>query len=89
MTLSGVQQGGGNMRGYFTGLGVSGPFQGTVTTSDQVQFQVTVYSGNATIAFEGTIQFGGNIAGSYQILNQEKQFTGESGVWSVSPVLSG
>ncbi len=77
------------MRGYFTGLGVSGPFQGTVTTSDQVQFQVTVYSGNATIAFEGTIQFGGNIAGSYQILNQEKQFTGESGVWSVSPVLSG
>ena len=89
MTLLGVQQGGGNMRGYFTGLGVSGPFQGTVTTSDQVQFQVTVYSGNATIAFEGTIQFGGNIAGSYQILNQEKQFTGESGVWSVSPVLSG
>jgi hypothetical protein len=89
MTLSGVQQGGGNFRGYFTGLGVSGSFQGTVATSDHVQFQVTVYSGNATIAFEGTIQFGGNIAGSYRILNQEKQFTGESGVWSVSPVLSG
>lgn len=89
MTLSDILQSDGHIHGYFTGLGVSGSFQGTVATSEQVQFQVTTYSGKATLTFEGTIQFGGNIAGTYQILNQNKQFTGVFGLWSVDPVPSG
>ncbi len=89
MALSGIQQNEGNLRGYFTGLGLSGPFKGTVSTSDHLQFQVMIYAGNETLSFEGYIQLGGNMAGTYQVLNQNNQFTGESGLWSAAPVPSG
>ena len=89
MSLTNIQQSGKNMSGYFTGLGLSGPFKGTIDTSGHIQFQVTIYSGNSTLSFEGTIKLGGDIAGSYQVLNQNNQFTGESGIWSITPSAPG
>ena len=86
MSLSNILQSGNNIQGYFNGLGLSGYFKGTITISGHIQFQVVVYSGNSTLSFEGAIQIGGTIAGSYQVLNQNSQFTGETGLWSVVPL---
>jgi serine/threonine protein kinase len=85
MSLSAIQQSGEHLRGNFTGLGLTGIFVGTVDLADHIHFQVKIYAGSETIALEGTIKLGGILAGSYQILNQNQQFTGESGLWSVSP----
>lgn len=85
MSLSNILQSGKNIHGYFSGLGLSGLFKGTINASGHIQFQVVVYSGYSTLSFEGAIQIGGTIAGSYQVLNQNSEFTGESGLWSVAP----
>lgn len=85
MSLANIRQNGSNISGYFHGLGLNGPFKGTIDTSGHIQFQVVIYSGSSTLSFEGTIQLGGDIAGSFKVMNQNNQFTGESGVWSVTP----
>ncbi len=85
MVLSNIQGHAGSIAGSFIGLGLSGPFKGTLNPSGHLQFQVSLYQGNSTLVFEGTIKLGGDIAGSYKVLNQNGQFTGESGVWSVAP----
>jgi serine/threonine protein kinase len=84
MTLTQIVQPKGNIRGNFRGLGLAGPFTGTVDNAGKIQFQVTIYGGTETIAFEGTIKLGGSLGGSYRVM-RNSQFTGESGVWSVSP----
>jgi eukaryotic-like serine/threonine-protein kinase len=85
MSLSNIRQSGKNISGYFIGIGLSGIFNGTIDAFGDIQFQVAIYSGNSTLSFEGAIQIGGNIAGSYRVLNQNNQFTGEMGLWSVVP----
>jgi len=84
MTLTQITQPAGHISGNFSGLGLTGPFAGTVDTADNIHFQVTIYGGTETIDFEGTIKLGGTLAGSYRVLRNQ-QFTGESGLWSVSP----
>jgi serine/threonine protein kinase len=84
MSLTQISQSAGNIRGFFTGLGQTGTFTGTVNKAGSIQFQVTIYGGSETIAFEGTIKLGGSPAGTFRVL-RDAQFTGESGVWSVSP----
>jgi eukaryotic-like serine/threonine-protein kinase len=84
MTLTQISQSAGQIRGNFSGLGLTGPFAGTIDTRDNIHFQVTIYGGTETLDFEGTIKLGGTLAGSYRVLRNQ-QFTGESGVWSVSP----
>lgn len=85
LLLANIQQGQGSIRGSFQGLGLTGPFKGTVTPSGQVQFTVTVYGGNMTLNFEGTIKIGGDMAGSFTVLDQNGQRTGEAGIWNVAP----
>jgi serine/threonine protein kinase len=84
MALTQISQSAGQIRGNFSGLGLTGPFAGTVDTADNIHFQVTIYGGTETLDFEGTIKLGGTLAGSYRVLRNQ-QFTGESGLWSVSP----
>ena len=84
MSLTQISQSAGNIRGFFTALGQTGTFTGTVNKAGSIQFQVTIYGGSETIAFEGTIKLGGSPAGTFRVL-RDSQFTGESGVWSVSP----
>ncbi len=80
--LTHVQQSGGSISGYFQGLGLVGPFKGTVTPAGHVQFTVTVnWAGASTLSFEGDIKIGGDIAGTFDALDQHGQFTGESGPW--------
>jgi len=84
MSLTQISQSAGNIRGFFSGLGQTGTFTGTVDKAGNIQFQVTIYGGSETITFEGTIKLGGFPAGTFRVL-RDSQFTGESGVWSVSP----
>jgi len=84
MTLTQISQSAGQIRGNFSGLGLTGLFAGTIDTRDNIHFQVTIYGGTETLDFEGTIKLGGTLAGSYRVLRNQ-QFTGESGLWSVSP----
>jgi hypothetical protein len=82
MFLTQIHQNGGSISGYFRGLGLVGPFTGTVTPTGHLQF--TVQAGASTLLFEGEIKIGGDIQGTFEALNQQRQHTGESGSWNVS-----
>ncbi len=82
--LTQIQQNQGNIRGYFQGLGLVGPFTGTITSAGHVHFMVTVQSGNSALLFEGDIKIGGDIVGSFKVLDQRGQSTGETGLWNVT-----
>jgi hypothetical protein len=84
MRLSSVQQNQGTIQGLFRGLGLTGPFKGTITPSGSIHFTVTIYNGLSTLAFAGNIKMGGDMAGNFSVLNQGGQPTGESGVWNVA-----
>src|SRR6266700_6837793 len=83
--LTNIKQSGGTIQGSFQGLGLIGPFTGTVSTGGKVQFTVSVYGGNEILAFEGTIKIGGDIVGSFDAVDQNGNKTGESGLWNVGP----
>jgi hypothetical protein len=82
--LTSIQQYGGNISGYFQGLGMTGPFKGSVTTDEKVNFTVSVQSGASTLSFEGSIKVGGDLTGSFKVLNQQGQPTGDYGDWNAS-----
>jgi hypothetical protein len=82
MFFTQVHQKGGNISGYFKGLGMVGPFTGTVTPKGHLQF--IVQAGSSILLFEGDIKIGGDIVGTFEALNQQRQPTGESGPWNVS-----
>jgi eukaryotic-like serine/threonine-protein kinase len=85
MTLTNIQQQGKKISGNFVGLGLTGKFVGTIDATGDMQFQVPIYNGNEIISFEGNVKLGASIVGSYRILNQSGEFTGEYGLWSISP----
>jgi serine/threonine protein kinase len=83
--LTHVQQNGGSISGYFQGLGLNGPFKGTVTTHGHLDFTVTVnWAGASTLSFEGDIKIGGDMTGTFKVLDQHGHSTGESGIWYVA-----
>lgn len=82
--LTQIHQNKGNITGYFKGLGMAGPFTGTVTHTGHLQFTVVVQSGSSFLSFEGDIKIGGDITGGFRALNQQRQFTGEAGIWNAS-----
>jgi len=82
--LTAIQQNQGVMQGSFQGLGLVGPFKGTLTPSGQVQFTLYAYAGEITLLFEGNIKIGGDMAGSFAVLDQHGQRTGEAGLWNVA-----
>ena len=86
MSLTALQQQKSKFHGNFMGLGLVGTFTGTLDTAGHLQFQVAIHGGNEILMFEGAIKVGGSMAGSYRILNSNNEFTGEYGLWSVSPV---
>ncbi|GAC1487288.1 MAG: hypothetical protein NVS2B12_41890 [Ktedonobacteraceae bacterium] len=89
MALS-IQQNKAAINGNFTvgaPLVGSNPFQGTIDTTNHIQFTVQSYRGNAPLFFDGTLQSNGSLAGSYCSLGPNKQCSanaGASGTWSVS-----
>jgi eukaryotic-like serine/threonine-protein kinase len=82
--LTQLQQSQGKIRGYFHGLGLAGPFTGTVAPDGQVHFTVKDSTADLTIAFEGVIKIGGDIVGTFAVLDQNGTRTGESGLWNLA-----
>jgi serine/threonine-protein kinase len=94
MLLSGIQQNQENISGYLT-LGPkmqgSGPFSGTIDTTEELKFVVTGTKGNATLFFEGVMQSETNLTGDYYRCSsvgpgQGKQCTqvpGSFGIWDI------
>jgi len=82
--LTQVHQNNGNIMGYFQGLGLAGPFAGTVTRTGHLQFTVVVPGGSSFLSFDGVIKIGGDLTGTFKAFNQQRQFTGESGPWNAS-----
>ena len=83
--LRNIQQNQASFHGLFSGLGLAGPFTGSVTPSGHLQFSVSIQGGNSTLAFTGDIKVGGDWTGNYKVLDQRGQWTGESGLWNASP----
>jgi eukaryotic-like serine/threonine-protein kinase len=84
MFLTQIHQNSKSISGNFRGLGLVGPFTGTVTPAGHLKFTVLVQGGASTLAFEGDIKIGGDIVGTFMALNQNRQPTGESGPWNLS-----
>ncbi len=84
MFLTNIYQNQGSIRGIFRGLGLVGPFRGTITPAGHLQITVTIYAGNESLAFEGVIKVGGDMAGSYAVLDRNGERTGEVGLWNVA-----
>ncbi len=85
LLLTHIQQSGGSISGYFQGLGLNGPFKGTVTTHGHLDYTVSVnWAGASTLSFDGDIKIGGDLTGYFDALNQQGHPTGESGIWYVS-----
>ncbi|WP_376794790.1 serine/threonine protein kinase [Thermogemmatispora sp.] len=87
LVLSHVQQHQGRFSGFFSGLGQSGPFTGTLDQHGAIHFSVPIYGGKATLVFEGMIKVGSQMAGSFEVHDENQHFTGESGLWTLSPGL--
>lgn len=84
LRLTNIQQNQESIQGFCRGLGLTGSFTGTVTPSGQVRFIVTLYGGAESLLFEGTIKVGGDVVGTFTVLNQQGHKTGESGLWNVA-----
>ncbi|MDQ2902088.1 MAG: serine/threonine protein kinase [Chloroflexota bacterium] len=82
--LAGIQQDQGHFQGEFQGLGLAGPFTGTVTPGGKLHFTVKVYSGNTTLIFDGAIKVGGDLTGSFNATTENNQNTSEYGLWYAS-----
>jgi len=84
MFLTQLQQSQGSIRGDFQGLGLVGSFTGTVTPAGQVHFTVKVPTADLTLAFEGVIKIGGDMVGTFSVLDANGTRTGESGLWNLA-----
>ncbi len=84
MFLTRLQQSQGKIRGNFQGLGLAGPFTGTVAPDGQVHFTVKDSTADLTIAFEGVIKVGGDIVGTFAVLDRNGTRTGETGLWNLA-----
>ncbi|WP_052889684.1 serine/threonine protein kinase [Thermogemmatispora carboxidivorans] len=87
LVLSHLQQHQGRFSGFFSGLGQSGPCSGTLDQRGSIHFTVSIYGGKASLVFEGMIKVGSQMAGSFEVHDENNHFTGESGLWSLSPGL--
>jgi serine/threonine protein kinase len=83
--LTAIEQSGGKMHGFFQGLGLTGYFEGVLTPSGHVKFRPAVGVADKTIAFDGNIKIGGDMAGSFDVVDQQGYRTGEFGLWNVAP----
>jgi eukaryotic-like serine/threonine-protein kinase len=83
--LTAIEQSGGRMYGFFQGLGLTGSFEGVLTQSGQVQFRLAVGVGDETIVFDGDVKIGGDMVGSFDVVDRQGYRTGEFGLWNVAP----
>ena len=74
----------GDITGQFQGLGLSGTFTGTVTTGGTFTFSVKISAG-LFICKDGRIKVGGELIGSFTVVDAHGNSLGEYGPWSADP----
>jgi eukaryotic-like serine/threonine-protein kinase len=87
MTLTKMQQNGGNISGFFSAMHLSGTYSGFLDTSKNIYFIVPASSGGAPLYFWGSVGAGGNLGGSFCQISPGVQCipNGVFGLWSVAP----
>jgi Domain of unknown function (DUF4397) len=93
ISLTSIRQQQGNVSGYFrmpennlfSEIPKSGPFQGTVSTSKEVQFTLLDNAGQVAFSFNGSILADKSIEGTYCSLLAATGKCSDYGLWSVSP----
>jgi len=83
--LTNVKQSGRDFQGTFQGLGQVGTFKGTVSADSSVHFTVSIWGGNETLSFDGTIKVGGDMVGEFYALDQNSNKLGDYGPWDAGP----
>ena len=85
MTITQVQQNGAIVKGIFSGLNVSAPFNGVLDTSSHIFFTVSASGGHSAMFFEGNVRSDGNLVGNFCNVNSGGQCIGDYGLWSIAP----
>jgi eukaryotic-like serine/threonine-protein kinase len=85
MYLTGIQQDQRGISGNFTGLHLTGTFNGAIDPSKHIHFMVQDSAGQLILSFDGDMQSEGELSGNYCSVNQDERCTGEYGLWSVAP----
>jgi len=81
--LAPMKQNQGQISGHFQGLYQSGPFTGTVSTDGAVNFTVKISVG--VVICKGNIKVGGELVGTFSVVDQHGNSLGEYGAWSADP----
>jgi len=69
----------------FGQMPTNGPFEGTITAAEDIQFILSSDSGQVTFSFVGIIQPSGSMVGTYCSLGGVTGKCSDYGLWSVSP----
>jgi hypothetical protein len=91
MTLTQMQQNGGQIAGSFNAIHISAPYTGFLDTSRHIFFTVAGSRGNAPLYFQGSVQQkNGTLSGSFCAVSQDGQCIGKGvfGLWNIAPVTS-
>lgn len=80
---SNITQNQGQISGNFSGLYQVGPFTGTVSTDETFRFSVKVSVG--LLIATGVIKPGGELEGTFKIVDSQGNPLGEYGAWTADP----
>jgi serine/threonine protein kinase len=84
--LTNIVQNQGNISGNFNGLGMTGTFKGTITSTGKLHFVVHINGKSDLLDFTGESKIGGDIKGNFTGLDSNgKPTLDEYGVWYSQP----
>lgn len=82
--LSNIKQNQGIITGSFSGLYQVGNFTGTVSADGTITFSVKISAG-VLMCRDGKIKVGGELVGSFKVVDSQGNALGEYGPWSADP----
>jgi hypothetical protein len=82
--LSNIKQNQGIITGSFSGLYQVGNFTGTVSADGTITFSVKISAG-VLMCRDGKIKVGGELVGSFKVVDAQGNALGEYGPWSADP----
>ena len=73
----------GNISGHFDGLYLAGPFTGTISKKGDLNFTMKITVG--LLIVQGSIKVGGELQGTFKVVDPQGNSLGEYGVWTADP----
>ena len=84
--LSNIQQNHSKISGIFSGLSEVGPFTGTITPAGDFTFKLKISVG--FLICTGHVKVGGELVGTFNVVNEQGISQGEYGPWTADPTHS-